>query len=212
MRFSLAVLCLLSIYAVTPEAYSQPSSSTGTPKPQKQHKPDDTVGVVRGVLITYRDFRYQLKGILHEHFSEIKGDSVSGEDFTKFVNMAWDKMVSDVLVEQEIKKKKLTLTKQEVIKRLEANPPELISKSFTDSLGVVHAKEMKAFLENPAQDSLRDKVLLYYETSFEEEDFLKKLAPKAKTDDDRKKALDAWVAEVLKHTPLDDRRVAFGFY
>ncbi|HET9135247.1 MAG TPA: SurA N-terminal domain-containing protein, partial [Candidatus Kapabacteria bacterium] len=203
------IFCLLFVLSTTSIALSQPSI---TPKPAKKHKPDDTVGVVKGVLITYRDFHYQLKSVLHDHLSELKGDSVSGEELTKFVNIAWDKMVGDVIVEQEIKKRGLSISKEETIKRMIADPPELIKQSFTDSLGVLHSKELQAFLESPVQDSLRDKVVIYYETSFELADFLKKIAPKATTDAEKQKALDAWIAKEVAHTAIDDRRVAFGYY
>lgn len=203
------IFCLLLVLGTSSIALSQPSI---TPKPAKKHRPDDTVGVVKGVLITYRDFHYQLKSVLHDHLSELKGDSVSGEELTKFVNMAWDKMVGDVIVEQEIKKRGLTISKEEAVKRMIADPPELIKQSFTDSLGVLHSKELQAFLESPVQDSLRDKVVIYYQTSFELSDFIKKIAPKATTDADKQKALDAWIAKEVSHTPIDDRRVAFGYY
>jgi len=203
------IFCLLCVLSTTSIALSQPAI---TPKAAKKHKPDDTVGVVKGVLITYRDFHYQLKSVLHDHFSELKGDSVTGEELTKFVNIAWEKMVGDVIVEQEIKKRGLTISKEETIKRLIADPPELLRQSFTDSLSVVHSKELQAFLESPVQDSLRDKVVIYYQTSFELADFLKKIAPKATTDVEKQKALDAWIAKEVAHTPIDDRRVAFGYY
>ena len=203
------IFCLLCVLGNSAIAFSQPSSSI---KPAKKHKPDDTVGVVKGVLITYRDFRYQLKSVLHEHMSELKGDSVTGEELTKFVNIAWDKMVGDVLIEQEIKKLGLLISKEETVKRLVSDPPGLLRQSFTDSLGVLHSKELQEFLETPMQDSLRDKVVIFYQTSYEQDDFIKKIAPKAKTDAEKQKALDAWVAKEVSHTPIDDRRVAFGYY
>lgn len=203
------IFCLLCVLGNSAIVFSQPSSSI---KPAKKHKPDDTVGVVKGVLITYREFRYQLKSVLHDHLSELKGDSVTGEELTKFVNIAWDKMVGDVLIEQEIKKLGLTISKEETVKRMIADPPGLLRQSFTDSLGVLHNKELQEFLESSGQDSLRDKVVIYYQTSYEQDEFIKKIAPKAKTDVEKQKALDAWIAKEVAHTPIDDRRVAFGYY
>jgi hypothetical protein len=203
------IFCLLFVLSNTSIALSQPSI---TPKVAKKHKPDDTVGVVKGVLITYRDFHYQLKSVLHDHLSELKGDSVTGEELTKFVNLAWEKMVGDVLIEQEIKKRNLNISKEETIKRMVADPPELIRQSFTDSLGVLHSKELQAFLESPVQDSLRDKVVIYYQTTYEQDEFIKAIAPKAKSPVEKQKAIDAWVAKEVPHTAIDDRRVAFGYY
>lgn len=203
------IFCLLCVLGSSTVAFSQSGSPV---KPAKKHKPDDTVGVVKGVLITYREFRYQLKIVLHDHISELKGDSVSGEELTKFVNLAWDKMVGDVLVEQEIKKLGLLVSKEETVKRMVADPPGLLRQSFTDSLGVLHSKELQEFLESSGQDSLRDKVVIYYQTSYEQDEFIKKIAPKAKTDAEKQKALDAWIAKEVAHTPIDDRRVAFGYY
>ncbi|MFI5263774.1 MAG: hypothetical protein ACHQM6_04600, partial [Candidatus Kapaibacterium sp.] len=42
-------------------------------KQKKKHKNADTVGVVSGVVISYYDYREQLKATMKEHRSEISG-------------------------------------------------------------------------------------------------------------------------------------------
>ncbi len=207
MRVRPIVLCMILCFALPLF-----SSAQNKPKqPQKKHLPTDTVGVVNGVLVTLRDFRGQIKSVIREHMAEIKNDSVSDSLFAVCVNTAWDRLVADILVSQEIKKLKMGVSSDAAIKRILADPPEPLIKSFTDSAGF-HKDAMKQFFENPGQDSLRDQVVAYYATIYEQEDFVKKIAPKAKTDAEKKAAYDAWVQKKMMHTFIDDRRVAFGFY
>src|SRR5579871_2335389 len=93
-------------------------------KQRKVHKPTDTVGVVKGVLITFHDFREELKQTLKEHIAEIPHDSVSDTAFTRFVDITWEKMVGSILIDQEIQKRHLALTDAQTIAKIEANPPK----------------------------------------------------------------------------------------
>lgn len=212
--FKTLVLCVAIVFGALAPVHAQTPAPTPTPNqtPKKKHLPTDTVGVVNGVLITLRDYRAELKRTMKDHMSEIPNGKVSDSLYTKFVNLTWDKMVGDILIEQEIKKLKLELSDAETIKRLSNDPPELLKKSFTDSTGKYFPDELKKFLTSHTTDTLRDQVVQYYRLQFQQEGLVKKLAPKAATDDERKKAIEAWIAKKSIHADLDDRRTAFGFY
>ncbi|HYM20894.1 MAG TPA: SurA N-terminal domain-containing protein [Candidatus Kapabacteria bacterium] len=203
------VLLLLTILAVLPEARAQNASAHNSPK---QHKPSDTVGVVSGVVITLRDFHHELKQTMNDHLAEIKDRSVTDSQYTIFVNNTWDKMVGDVLLEQELKKRKIELSNNDVIDRILKKPSDAFTKSFTDSAGTFHPNALEHYLKQPGQDSLRDQVIGYYQMLFEQDDLVKSIAPKAKTDSERKRIVDRWIKKHAATADIDDRRPAFGFY
>src|SRR5258708_31955647 len=93
-------------------------SQTQEKKPKKKHKNTDTLGVVNGTLIRFYDFKQQLASTIKDHKSEIKDSVVSDTAFTRFVNEAWDKLVSDIVIEQELEKRKLNLTTEKTIDRI----------------------------------------------------------------------------------------------
>ncbi len=205
--FRTLVLCILISTVADSVTSAQTSIQT-----KKAHKATDTVGTVNDFPITLRDFRLQLNAVMKEHITEIKDRKVSDTAYTRFVNIAWDKLVGDILVDLEIKKNHWNVSNLDAVKRLQSNPPKELSMSFTDSLGKLHPDEMKLFLEDPAPDSLRDQVVAYYATMYEQTDFLKKLSPKATTEQERKQVYIDWLNKQVAIARIDDRRTAFGFY
>ena len=99
LLFRTLVLCIL----ISTVADSVASAQTPT-QTKKAHKATDTVGLVNDFPITLRDFRLQLNAVMKEHIAEIKDRKVSDTAYTRFVNIAWDKLVGDILVDLEIKK------------------------------------------------------------------------------------------------------------
>ena len=87
-------------------------------KPRKKHKNSDTVGVVSGTPIRYYDFKQQLNSIIQEHRNEVKDSVVSDTAYTRFVNMTWDKLIGDIIIEQELSKRKLSFTTEKTIEKL----------------------------------------------------------------------------------------------
>jgi hypothetical protein len=212
MRFlQHGVLLLLIVSAALPAVHAQ---QTLTPNihPPKKHKGSDTVGVVNGTLITYRDFKGELKHTMSEHISEIPGGKVSDSLYTKYVNLTWDKMVGDILIEHEIRKRKISVSKEETVRRILRDPPEPFKQSFTDSLGAFHQEALKSYIEQPAKDSLRDGAIAYYQSVYEQDEFTKQIAPHAVSDAERKNTVDEWIHKRSMKANIDDRRTAFGFY
>lgn len=181
-------------------------------KPKKKHKNSDTVAVVSGTVIRYYDFRQQLAATIKEHRSEVKDSVVSDTAYTRFVNIAWDKLVGDIIIEQELAKRKLALTTEKTIELILKNIPKELKETFTDSSGSFNEKAFKAYLKNPNPDLQRTKILDYYQILFEQLRLADAIAPKAKSEEERMKLLGLWLKQKAAKAVIDDRRTAFGFY
>lgn len=180
-----------------------------TVKPKKKHKLTDTVGVVNGSVIRLYDFRELLSDIMR---SEAPDSVVQDTEFTRYVNMTWERLVSDILIYGEIEKRKLSLTEKDVIKRLLKVPPKELRADFTAPDGVFDSSSYVEFLSNTEPDSNRAMVVNYYHMQMEQDNLQRALAPKATSDAARTEAFVAWMRKAFKTASIDDRRTAFGYY
>ncbi|MFI5264847.1 MAG: SurA N-terminal domain-containing protein [Candidatus Kapaibacterium sp.] len=207
MKFFLRYV-LLSFLLLPQFAYAQ----TQEAKPKKKHKNTDTLAVVNGTLVRLYDFKQQLAATIKEHKSEVKDSIVSDTAFTRFVNEAWDKLISDIIIDQELQKRKLTLTTEKAIEKILKSIPKELKETFTDSSGIFDEKALKAYLKNPNPDPQRTKILDYYQILFEEQRLAAALAPKARNEEERMKALGIWLKRKIATSMIDDRRTSFGYY
>jgi len=187
-------------------------AQTAEKKPKKKHKNSDTLGVVNGTLITFYDFKQQLAATIKEHKAEIKDTILSDTALTRFVNLAWDKLLTDIIIEQELEKRKLSLTTEKTVDRILKSIPKELKETFTDSLGVFDEKAFKAYLKNPNPDLQRTKILDYYQILFEQQRLAAAISPKARTEEERIKKLGLWLQLKISKSNIDDRRVNFGYY
>ena len=187
-------------------------AQTQEKKPKKKHKNTDTIGVINGTVIRLYDFKEQLKATISEHKREIKDSVLSDTALTRFVNLAWDKLVSDIIIEQELEKRKLILTTEKTIDRILKSIPKELKETFTDSLGTFNEKALKAYLKNPNPDLQRTKILDYYQILFEQQLLAATLAPTAMTERERIKELGLWLQLKISKANIDDRRTNFGYY
>ncbi|MEP7233794.1 MAG: SurA N-terminal domain-containing protein [Ignavibacteriota bacterium] len=193
--------------------YSQVSfAQSKEQKPKKKHKNSDTLAVINGTLIRLYDFKQQLEATFKDHKAEIKDSTVSDTAFTRFVNEAWDKLVSDIIIDQELEKRKLTLTTTKTVERLLRSIPKELKETFTDSTGVFDEKALKAYLNNPNPDPRRSKILDYYQILFEQQRLAAAISPSARTENERIKKLGEWLQTKISKSNIDDRRTAFGYY
>jgi len=181
-------------------------------KPKKKHKMMDTVGVVNGTVIRYYDFREQLASTIRDHKLEIKDTIVTDTAFTRFVNMTWDKLVADIIIENELQKRKLSLTTEKTIDRILKDIPKELKETFSDSSGSFNEKALSAYLKNPNPDPKRTKILDYYQILFEQQRLAAAIAPMARTEEERTKRLGLWLKMKVSKAKIDDRRTAFGYY
>lgn len=178
-------------------------------KPPKRHRGTDTVGIVNGEVIMLRDF----KSVLSEIVRSAASDSiVSEENWTVYVDAAWDKCVEAVVLQQEIEKRKLSLTDDEVKEHLVTNTPEFLVTQFSDPSGNFNREALQYALNDPTQDSIVQIVVGAERFRLENDRLMKSVAPDAQSDADRQKLFAAWLNKQKNNARQIDRRIAFGYY
>ena len=70
-----------------------------------RHAPGDTVGVVNGVVIRYADFMSIMSGYLRLFVARSKNDIVTDSLYTVIIDSAWDRALSDIIIEGAIAKR-----------------------------------------------------------------------------------------------------------
>jgi hypothetical protein len=197
---------LFSALLFVSAAHSSPIDSV---KKQRKYKSLDTVGIINTTVIYYGDF----KDILMQTIRDGQRDSVvSDTAFTRYVNMTWDKIILDILVEEEVEKRKLGLTEEQVIKRLLTEPPDELRSQFVNTIGAFDRNNCAKYLRNPEPDLARTRYVEYYWVKFEGERFYSSLAKKGATYDERMKAFTNWYQKKLTSMQIIDRRTSFGLY
>ena len=184
---------------------------------QKKHKLTDSVGVVNSEVITFFDFRARLSERIEQaaRAGEVKNKKVTPEQYTKFVDATWEDMIRDVIVEHEIHKRKLpilTATDAEVRARTLQDPPFLLKRSFTDSLGKFDTSALRAVLTDPSYDSVATMILAEQRDRYERAALKVSITPHAANDAALEAGFAAWYKRERKRARLLDFRTAFGFY
>jgi hypothetical protein len=175
----------------------------------KKHLPTDTVGVINGDVITYSDYRTILADIMRQ----AARDSIASEaDFTKWVDQAWDECLEAILTRQEINKRELNLSDDEVKAELVNDAPEFLKKQFTDSTGTFYAEALHAALYDPSQQDVVSGIVGAQRLMMEDRALKLSLAPQARTDEEREKIYQAWLAKAKYNARTIDNRLRFGYY
>ena len=175
----------------------------------RKHLPTDTVGVINGDVITYSDYRT----ILGDVMRQAARDSIASEaDFSKWVNTAWDQCLEAILTRQEITKRELKLSEDEIKAELVNDPPVFLAKQFTDSTGAFHPEALHAALYDPTQQDVVASIVAAQRMLMEEKSLKLSLAPAARTDAEREKAYQAWLTKAKNQAKTVDNRLRFGYY
>ncbi len=115
----------------------------------------NVVGKVDGTTITYQDFS-QMVDVLTNNMKAQTGKDPSEDQIKALRDQAWQAIVTQNLVNEEIKRLGLTVTDQELIDWVRGpNPPEDLRRNFIDSTGQFRRDVYEEFLSNPNQ-FLRD--------------------------------------------------------
>lgn len=208
------VFGLCAIFAHDSIAQKKKAPKTEVKKVEKKveprkHKPTDTVGVINGDVITYSDYRTILADIMRQSAR----DSIASEaDWTKWVDAAWDECLEAILTRQEIAKRELKLTEDEVKAELVNTPPEFLKKQFTDSTGTFYPEALHAALYDPTQQDVVAGIVGAQRLMMEDKSLKLSLAPEARTDDEREKAYKAWLLKAKNNARTIDNRLRFGYY
>ncbi len=111
----------------------------------------DTVGIVNGKKISYKEFSDILKNITDNQKPQ-GGGELDEDQMQQARDQAWQAIVNQQLIEQEISRLGLTVTDQELVDWVRGeNPPEDLRRYFVDSTGQFRRDAYDQFLGNPNQ-------------------------------------------------------------
>ncbi len=216
----------VSILTLATIAYAQETPSKEAPGKEKQttfkevplkeaearHKPGDTVAVVNGVLITFSDFNSIMSGYVKDYVAQSKNNVVTDTMYTAIVDSAWDRALSDILIEREIAKRRLELSVPAIKDSILLAPPDFLRMQFTDSLGTFHPEIMRNALDDSRNDTIVNMIVEAERVQLETERLISSIAKKGATENEREQAFAAWLKKAKHSATIDDRRTRFGFY
>jgi parvulin-like peptidyl-prolyl isomerase len=111
------------------------------------------LGAVNGQGISHQDFQRRLTARLQDLRARGQREA-SFEEERAAVEQTWESMISEVLVAQEARKRRLPISDGEVVYWIRSNPPEPLRQdpAFTDSTGVFDvARYHEALAQAPEQ-------------------------------------------------------------
>jgi SurA N-terminal domain len=179
---------------------------------EARHKPDDTVAVVNDVVITFSDFNSIMSGYLKSIVARTKNNVVNDTLYTEIVDSAWDRAVSDILIEHEIEKRRLGMSVATLKDSILANPPDFIQMQFTDSLGTFHRDFMRKAMNDPRNDTIVSMIIEGERVRLETERLMISIAKKGAPENEREQTFAGWLKKAIRSATIDDRRTRFGFY
>lgn len=106
----------------------------------------NNVGSVNGEEITYQDFS-KILDQQRENQKNQTGKDIDEDNMDQFRNQVWDAIVTQKLLEQQIKKYGITVSDQEIKDIiLSDNPPDFLKRNFIDSTGKFNDQAYKQAL------------------------------------------------------------------
>lgn len=176
-----------------------------------RHDPMDTVGVVNGTVIHYGDFMSIMAGYLKLFVARSKNDIVSDSLYSLIVDSSWDRAVYDIIIENAIAKRHLSMTDEMVKDSLVEHPPEYLRRQFSDSVNTFHPEYMRAAMNDPRNDSTVHLIIEGERERMETERLEESIAPSAFGPERDRSFLD-WLHHEEHSARIEDRRIRYGFY
>ncbi len=120
----------------------------------------NNVGSINGVDITYQEFQAALDQ--QREVRRQSGQEVDDEQIDQFRNQVWDFVVSQILIEQQVKRLGITVSDEEIKDIiLGDNPPTFLKQNFIDSVGNFN----RELYENALFDPQNEQALINAEES-----------------------------------------------
>jgi peptidyl-prolyl cis-trans isomerase D len=109
----------------------------------------NNVGSVNGQEISYQDFS-KILDQQRENQKNQTGKDIDEDNMDQFRDQVWNAVVTQTLIEQQIKKYGITVSDQEIRDIiLSENPPDFLKKSFIDSTGKFNYQAYIQALKDP---------------------------------------------------------------
>lgn len=219
----IAFVLVCSIPVLPRVARAQAGDTATSQKPAKlkevplkeaeaRHKPGDTVAVINGELVTFADFNSIMSGYLQAFVAQSKNNVVSDTLYTEIVDSAWNRAVSDIIIEHEIVRRKLRMSVAAIKDSLVASPPDFLRQQFSDSLGRFQPEFMRKILDDPHNDTIVTLIVEGERDRLEMNRLVSSIAKKGATEDEQEQAFAGWLKRAKRAAKIDDRRTRFGFY
>jgi peptidyl-prolyl cis-trans isomerase D len=116
-------------------------------------KPDE-IGKVNGMSITNKDYDAMFQELKNQKLQEGKKTTLTETEENEIREKAWDQVVIQKLLEQQMDEYGVTVTDQEIRDVLFYNPPEFLKRNFTDSLGRFDEAAYFQALRDPHNDTV----------------------------------------------------------
>jgi len=130
---------------------------------RRSRKFSRTVGEINGRTITAQAFQRMLQ----QAYIQYKQETGREPDRRMLVRETWDRLVTEVVLGDEIQRRGIRTTDVEVAQFLLNNPPDFVRgyKAFQDSSGNFDVERYRAFLQSPStfQDPMSQRLVLYLE-------------------------------------------------
>lgn len=116
---------------------------------RKSHERSNVIGKINGKRIHYKEFTDFVKS-LSENQKRQTGKDVDEESSSQIREEAWNVLVNQVLIEQEMDRLGITVTDQEIVDWVRGdNPPEFLVKQFIDSTGAFNRTAYDQAINDP---------------------------------------------------------------
>ena len=113
--------------------------------------PSNDVGSVNGEPISYKDFQAAIDQ--QREARKQQGQDVDDENLDQFRDQVWDFVVSQRLIEQEVKKMGISVSNDEIRDIiLGDNPPAFLKQNFVDSAGNFNRQQYETALFDPQNE------------------------------------------------------------
>jgi peptidyl-prolyl cis-trans isomerase D len=121
---------------------------------RRSRQQGDVIGKVDGRAIHSRELADIVKN-LSESQKQQTGRDVSDESSQQLQDQAWNMLVNQVLIDEQVRKLGLSVTDQELIDWVRGdNPPEFLKRQFTDSTGTFNRAAYEAALSDPQNNAV----------------------------------------------------------
>ncbi|MCZ7614129.1 MAG: SurA N-terminal domain-containing protein [Ignavibacteriaceae bacterium] len=129
------------------------------------------VGSVNGIDISYQEFQAAVER-QREQQKQQTGNDIPEEQFDQFRDQVWESLVTEKLIDQEVKRLGITVSDEEIKDIiLGDDPPAFLKQNFIDSLGQFN----RELYEQAIFDPQNKQVLLQAEESVRQMQYRKKL-------------------------------------
>ncbi len=111
------------------------------------------IGRVNGDPISYDAYMATYRQ-LYEQAQQSQDELIGSQQNKEIEDQAFDQMVTQILVSQELKRRGITVTNQEISNAAQFSPPDYLRPQFQDSTGAFDLAAYQSFLATLPQDQL----------------------------------------------------------